>query len=56
MTAVFAGEAEKTRRNPMIQIEDKRLVYHYDAEEVWIEPWGPDAVRVRATKECRMPE
>lgn len=56
MTAVFAGEAEKTRRNPMIQIEDKKLVYHYDAEEVWIEPWGPDAVRVRATKECRMPE
>lgn len=55
MTAVVLG-AEKTRRKAMIQIEDKRLIFHYDAEEVWIEPWGPDAVRVRATRESRMPE
>lgn len=40
----------------MLNIEGERLVFHYDAEEVWIEPWGPDALRIRATKECRMPE
>lgn len=40
----------------MLDIRDNRLVYHYDAEEVWIEPWGPNALRVRATKEDRMPE
>lgn len=40
----------------MLEIKDGRLVYHYDAEEVWIEPWGSDALRVRATKERQMPE
>ncbi len=40
----------------MLDIRDNRLVYRYDAEEVWIEPWGPNALRVRATKERRMPE
>lgn len=40
----------------MLDIKEGRLIYHYDAEEVWIEPWGPDALRVRATKEHRMPE
>lgn len=40
----------------MLNMEGERLVFHYDAEEVWIEPWGPDALRIRATKECRMPE
>ncbi|MDE7360216.1 MAG: family 31 glucosidase, partial [Lachnospiraceae bacterium] len=40
----------------MLDIRDNKLVYRYDAEEVWIEPWGPDALRVRATKENRMPE
>jgi len=32
-----------------------RLIYRYDAELVWIEPWGSDAVRVRATKTSSMP-
>lgn len=40
----------------MLEITDNKLVYHYDAEEVWIEPWGPNALRVRATKENWMPE
>lgn len=26
------------------------LQYHYDAEEVWIEPWGKNSLRIRATK------
>lgn len=40
----------------MLDIRENKLIYHYDAEEVWIEPWGPNALRVRATKEARMPE
>ncbi|MDD6716603.1 MAG: glycoside hydrolase family 31 protein [Firmicutes bacterium] len=26
------------------------LKYHYDAEEVWLEPWGKNSLRIRATK------
>ena len=31
-----------------------RLVYHYDFETAWIEPWGTDSFRVRATVRCAM--
>ncbi|KAK6714248.1 hypothetical protein SNK04_005200 [Fusarium graminearum] len=35
--------------------DDKtRLRYKYDAEDVWIEPWGPNAFRVRATMSAKM--
>lgn len=34
----------------MISENGERLIYTYDGETVWIEPWGEDAVRVRATK------
>lgn len=30
--------------------EENRLVYHYDAEELWVEPWGKNSLRFRATK------
>ena len=40
----------------MLRQEGNKLVYHYDAEELWIEPWGKNAVRVRATKDWKMPE
>ena len=40
----------------MLDIKKERLIFHYDKEEVWIEPWGANALRVRATKEHRMPE
>lgn len=40
----------------MLRIENSKLIYHYDAEEVWIEAWGNNALRIRATKECRMSE
>ena len=33
-----------------------RLVFRFDAEEMWIEPWGENALRVRATKCAAMPE
>lgn len=40
----------------MLRQEGNRIIFHYDAEELWVEPWGKDAVRVRATKQAVMPE
>lgn len=40
----------------MIKIEGNRIVFRYDAEKLWIEPWGENGVRVRATKLAQMPE
>lgn len=40
----------------MLDVREQKLVFRYDAEEVWIEPWGVNALRVRATKEHKMPE
>ena len=40
----------------MFRQEGNRIIFHYDAEELWVEPWGEDAVRVRATKQAIMPE
>jgi alpha-D-xyloside xylohydrolase len=39
----------------MSTTENFRLIYHYDAETRWIEPWGPNAFRVRATKTNSVP-
>lgn len=40
----------------MLKIEDGKLKFHYDAEELWIEPWGQNSLRIRATKNNCMPE
>ena len=40
----------------MIRHEKDKIIYHYDAEELWIEPWGKDSVRIRATKSSFIPE
>ncbi|OAA65549.1 glycoside hydrolase family 31 protein [Niveomyces insectorum RCEF 264] len=39
----------------MLFEESGRLVYRYDAEQLWVEAWGPNAIRVRATKAPVMP-
>ncbi|KAK4098001.1 glycoside hydrolase family 31 protein [Parathielavia hyrcaniae] len=39
----------------MLSQQDTKLVYAYDAEKLWIEPWGPNALRIRATKARTMP-
>lgn len=39
----------------MFAKEDNKLIYHYDAEELWIEPWGKNSLRIRATKNAAMP-
>lgn len=40
----------------MFKIEEYKLIYQYDSEKVWIEAWGKNALRIRATKENSMPE
>lgn len=40
----------------MLAMKEGRIIYHYDAEEMVIEPWGVNAFRVRATKECCFPD
>ncbi|KAK3303658.1 glycoside hydrolase family 31 protein [Chaetomium strumarium] len=35
--------------------QDSTLVYAYDAEKLWVEPWGQNALRIRATKARCMP-
>ena len=39
----------------MIIQQDDRLVFTYDGEKLVIEPWGPNAFRVRATKLAELP-
>lgn len=36
--------------------QGSRLIFRYDAEKLWIEPWGANALRVRATKLAQMPD
>jgi alpha-D-xyloside xylohydrolase len=33
----------------VFRIEGNRLIREYDSEKLWIEPWGKDSLRVRAT-------
>ena len=40
----------------MLQIKENKIIYHYAAEELWIAPWGKNSLRIRATKNSRMPE
>ncbi|KAI5460526.1 glycosyl hydrolases family 31-domain-containing protein [Mariannaea sp. PMI_226] len=39
----------------MLYEKENRLVYAFDAEVLWVESWGPNAVRVRASKMGYMP-
>lgn len=34
----------------MLRNEGNRVIFQYDGEVVWIEPWGPNAFRLRASK------
>lgn len=39
----------------MFREEGNRLVYEYDSEQLWVEQWGENAFRIRATKCATMP-
>jgi alpha-D-xyloside xylohydrolase len=38
----------------MFRQENGKLIYTYDGETMWIEPWGEDSLRIRATKNRAM--
>lgn len=40
----------------MLRREEEKLIYEYDREQVWIESWGDNSVRIRATREPDMPK
>lgn len=40
----------------MLLTDGNRLEYRFDDHKLWIEPWGKDALRVRATRAAHMPE
>ncbi|KAF2643698.1 hypothetical protein P280DRAFT_466445 [Massarina eburnea CBS 473.64] len=40
----------------MFAQQGNRLIFSYDVEQLWIEPWGENALRVRATKTSSMPD
>jgi len=39
----------------MLYSEDEKLIFRFDDHLLWIEPWGENAFRVRATKLSSMP-
>jgi alpha-D-xyloside xylohydrolase len=39
----------------MLRQEKNRLIREFDSEKLWIEPWGANSLRVRATKVAKMP-
>ena len=38
----------------MLRRENNRLIREYDTEQIWIEPWGANSLRVRVTKSSSM--
>jgi alpha-D-xyloside xylohydrolase len=40
----------------MFERDGDRLIFRYDAETLWIEPWGDNSLRVRSTKKPEMPD
>lgn len=39
----------------MLYSEDDKLVFCFDDHLLWIQPWGENALRVRATRLASMP-
>lgn len=40
----------------LFTVKKNRLIRSYDGEELWVEPWGENSLRVRCTREAQMPE
>ena len=39
----------------MFKVDGTRLIWRFDAQQLWLEPWGENSLRVRATQEAEMP-
>ncbi len=42
--------------HPLFAIQDQSLYYRKGIETLWIQPWGPDGLRVRATPLAVFPD
>lgn len=40
----------------LFKIEKNRLVWECEGEMLWVEPWGKNSLRLRCTREAKMPE
>ncbi|KAJ5391721.1 hypothetical protein N7509_007211 [Penicillium cosmopolitanum] len=40
----------------MLEHKEGKLIYTFDAETLWIESWGPNAVRIRSTRAPQIPD
>jgi alpha-D-xyloside xylohydrolase len=40
----------------MLYQQENKLIYKFDDESLWIEPWGLNALRIRSTRAQQMPE
>ncbi|KAF4980561.1 hypothetical protein FZEAL_3456 [Fusarium zealandicum] len=57
MSSKAGNQEYGTRPDPAFTNENnRRLGFRFDAEILFIEPWGPDALRVRATCLATLPE
>jgi alpha-D-xyloside xylohydrolase len=50
----FGFREVQTGMDSVFKIEGDRLVWEYDGETLWVEPWGADSFRVRATRMATM--
>lgn len=39
----------------MMEIRGNQLLYTYNHETLLVEPWGDNALRIRATKQAHLP-
>ncbi|MCL2832203.1 MAG: glycoside hydrolase family 31 protein [Treponema sp.] len=40
---------------PLFTRDGNRLIYQFDAEKLWAEPWGVNSLRIRSAKSAKMP-
>lgn len=40
----------------MLTFQDNKLIFTFNHETLWVEPWGDNAFRIRATKKAAMPQ
>ncbi|MDD3503654.1 MAG: hypothetical protein PHE63_06170, partial [Eubacteriales bacterium] len=50
------GIVDNFKEYKMFERDGDRLIFRYDAETLWIEPWGDNSLRVRSTKKPEMPD
>ena len=55
-TAVWrrARHSEYVCAMASLKVEDNRLVRRFNDDQLWIEPWGRNGLRVRATRRPQM--